>query len=70
MVDGYIMKGVNLVIPPVVLASFIEILEKRNHGSNGNLDDEYQALKMFWLKLALNGMEQSRNDLLNFVKKK
>lgn len=69
MVDGYIMKGVNLVIPPIVLASFIEILEKRNHGSNGNLDDEYQALKMFWLKLALNGMEQSRNDLLNFVKK-
>lgn len=59
---GYIFKGVNLVIPSPILSSFIEIIET-------NKDEEYQALKMFWLKLALNGMEQSRNDLLNFVRK-
>lgn len=61
--DGDVfMKGVNMKIPSLIVASFIEVLEKR-------LSDEYIALKMFWLKLALNGIESSRNDLLNFCRK-
>lgn len=37
--------------------------------TQADLEDQYHALKMFWLKLALNGIEQSRLDLLNFVRK-
>lgn len=71
------LKGVNLAIPPVVLASFIEILEKIEgvYEAIGEgcisceveeFEEKYEALKMFWLKLCLNGREQSREDLLAF----
>lgn len=67
-VDGNraILKGVSLQLPPAVAATFIEILEKKAAG--WTIDEQYQALKMFWIKLALNGLEQSRNDLLRFVR--
>lgn len=54
------LKGVSLTMPAAVIASFIEVLEK-------NKKDEYHALKMFWLKLALNTLPQSREELLKFV---
>jgi hypothetical protein len=72
------LKGVNLAMPAVVTASFIEILEKIDYGVFvSGMEDEsekaarkqYEALKMFWLKLALNTLEQSREDLLTFVRK-
>lgn len=68
------MKGVNLALPSIVATSFIEILEKIDmleygDGEIVDLQDNYNALKMFWLKLALNPLPQSREDLLLFVKK-
>lgn len=33
-----------------------------------NLNANYEALKMFWLKMALNPLAQSREDLLTFVR--
>lgn len=55
------LKGVSLAIPSVIVASFIEVLEK-------NDDEKYQALKAFWMWLALNPIESSRNDALTFIK--
>lgn len=78
------MKGVNLELPSVITFSFIEILEKMEDlnaraGRFGGveidsdnyleLQEQYNALKMFWLKLAVNPLEQSRKDLLTFVKR-
>lgn len=74
------LKGVSIPVPTVIAGSFIEILEKSQsrwhdfyHWVNSNppteLEESYEALKMFWLKLALNGLEQSRQDLLSFVRK-
>lgn len=76
--DKVILKGVSLQLPPAVAATFIEILEKKAAWQKGftqsqeswleHLTEQYEALKMFWIKLALNGLEQSRNDLLRFVR--
>ena len=71
------MRGVNLAMPPVVTASFIEILEKIRYydvlptdkREMDSLTEQLQALRMFWLKLALNTLPQSREDLLTFVRK-
>lgn len=66
-------KGVELALPSIVATSFIEILEKLDMEEDKErvdvLLDQYHALKMFWLKLALNPIGQSREDLLIFVKK-
>lgn len=77
--DRVTIKGVDLPISAIVLASFIEILEKlmalneKNHNfvalEEDELFNQYQALKMFWLKLALNPLPQSREDLLTFCRK-
>ena len=64
------LKGVSLEIPTVIVASFIEILEKiKFYGQTSAHTDSLRALKMFWLKLALNSLPQSREDLLVFIKK-
>lgn len=75
------LKGVSIPVPTVIAGSFIEILENINHIQVGiflkdrdfpeleEFEESYEALKMFWLKLALNGLEQSRQDLLSFVRK-
>ena len=77
------LKGVKLAMPASVIASFIEILEKiegiplfgtmqesfDNTQGLVNLQEQLEALKMFWLKLALNTLPQSREDLLTFVRK-
>lgn len=74
--NNIFLKGVSLPMPASVAASFIEILEKyeqafekRSVKMLNELFDRFVALKMFWLKLALNGIESSRNDLLNFIRK-
>lgn len=73
------LKGVNLALPASVIASFIEVLEKIESILLFSLDSvgttqklvelrgQFEALKMFWLKLALNTLPQSREDLLVFV---
>jgi hypothetical protein len=71
------LKGVNLAMPAPVIASFIELLEKLafefgNEDSDKlywSLENQIDALKMFWLKLALNPLPQSREDLLVFARK-
>lgn len=78
------LKGVNLAMPAPVIASFIEILERiegiplfhqnapEAMGATNKLVDyqsQLEALKMFWLKLALNTLPQSREDLLVFCRK-
>lgn len=66
--DKLYLKGVNLAIPSPVVFSFIELIEKMSVSKDRYLADKYRALKMFWLKLAYNSIEQSRNDLISFVK--
>lgn len=72
--DFIYFKNVRIPVPDVILSSFIELIEKLNALKYGDaekqdLEEQYEALKMFWLKLALNPLEQSRNDLLLFIKK-
>jgi len=66
------LKGVNLAMPAPVIASFIELHERLFSERNEKYADAYieqiNALKMFWLKLALNPLEQSREDLLVFIR--
>lgn len=75
--NNVFLKGVNLPLPAVVTATFIEICEKIDKADIpsiacseelASLMEEYEALEMFWIKLALNGLEKSREDLLRFVK--
>lgn len=70
--DDIFLKGVKLPIPPIVLASFIELVEKLNAPFVTNkteLAEKFEALKMFWRWTALNPIESSRNDLYTFIKK-
>ncbi len=60
--ENIFMNNIPLPLPPAVLASFIEFTEK-------NDVEAYNALKMFWLWTSLNPIENSRRDLLNFVRK-
>lgn len=79
--DEIYLDKVDLPMPAAVVSSFIEILERKEYFSMkssvadgdsedlNDLEDKYQALRMFWYWTALNPIESSRNDLLNFVKK-
>lgn len=72
-VDVY-LKGVNLAIEPIVLASFIELSERKlkvfdDQTEYELLQEQFEALKYFWMWAALNPIESSRNDLFAFVKK-
>lgn len=77
------LKGVSMPLPAIIVAGFIEIVEKINHQSQlfGNfhtedhevekmqeLEQQYVSLKMFTLKLALNPIQSSREDALRFVR--
>lgn len=70
------LKKVNLAIPASVIASFIEICEKLQEAKRiadfcwiKECKDNYVALKMFWLKLAINTLPKSREDLILFIRK-
>ena len=78
--DGKLyLKDINCVIPELIVATFIEILEKQE-GEGGKLpfleqtekltelQEQFEALRLFTLKLFLNPIESSRNDLLRFIK--
>lgn len=71
--DSVYFKGIKSVeIPSVIVAAFIEILEKNQsvYGSiTAELTDEYQSLKAFTFWLLLNPIESARKDALDFVRK-
>lgn len=81
--ENTFLKNIPLAIPAIVLASFIELCEKIEHleymesmleegmiiEGLDELYENYEALKAFWAWTALNPIESSRRDLLNFVKK-
>ena len=66
--DNIYLKGVKLPLVPVVLASFIQALERLHYSNDEGLEAEYQSLKMFWLKLATSPRQESREQVLNFCK--
>lgn len=64
-------KGVNIAIPSLIVAAFVEILEEMKSKfstEHTNIEQEYQSLKAFTTKLLLNPIEESRETLLNFVR--
>lgn len=71
--DNVFLKGIDLAMPASVVGSFVEINEKlllTNYPPEiANLKEAHQALKMFWYWTALNPIENSRNDLLGFIRK-
>ncbi len=75
--DVVVLRGVSLAIPAPIVSSFIEILERQQIAMQqgavrsvvDDYDDQFLALKMFWLKLALNPLPQSREDLLAFIRR-
>ncbi len=73
--ENVFIEGVSLAIPAIIVTSFIEILERLklsntlSLGENQDLNDQYEALKMFWYWLALNPIESSRNDAIHFIRK-
>ena len=69
--DVAYLKGVKLELPAVVIATFAEIIANIDEATSSEAIQEWEkrfnALKMFWLQLALSPLEQCREDLLTFV---
>lgn len=72
-------KGIRSTpIPHIIVARFIEILQQIEdnkteinlftYKSIAELNEEYNSLKMFTLKVLLNPIEESRQDALDYVK--
>lgn len=69
--EDVFIKGLSMPLSPVIIAAFIELLEKRGGGDHYEqleLEEEYKALRMFTLKLALNPIQSSREDCLTFIR--
>lgn len=70
--DEIYLKGVSMPLPAMIVAAFIEIIDKLQADSwedkHAELKVEYISLKMFTLKIALNPIQSSREDTLRFVK--
>lgn len=71
--DKVYLSNISLEMPASVIGSFIEVQEKlllaKSEGEDTEaLEEAYEALKMFWYWTALNPIEDSRRDLLAFVK--
>lgn len=71
------LKKLSMPLPAVIVAAFIEIVEKMNHAWVEPLYDgkeyedlmtQYTSLKLFTLKLALNPIQSSREDALKFIR--
>lgn len=72
-------KGIRSTpIPHIIVARFVEILQQIEdnkteinlftYKSTAELNEEYNSLKMFTLKVLLNPIEESRQDALDYVK--
>jgi len=74
--DKLFFKNIKSIeIPSLIAAAFVELIEKHRDYVDGQIqtgyleeDETYQSLKMFTLKLLLNPLEESRNQLLTFVR--
>lgn len=75
--DEIYFKGISMPLPAMIVAAFIEIVEKLDsfvgHPYESifvkeELEQQYTSLKMFTLKMALNPIQSSREDALKFVK--
>ena len=74
--DKLFFKNIRSVeIPSLIAAAFVKLIEKHRDYVDGQIqtgylveDETYQSLKMFTLKLLLNPLEESRNQLLTFVR--
>lgn len=67
------LKGVGLQIPNVIVENFIEILEKLlderlDLESGEKLEDRFNRLKFFWLKLATSPNAKIREQVLTYCK--
>ncbi len=71
-------KGIRSTpIPHIIVARFIEILQQIEdnkteinlftYKSTAELNEEYNSLKMFTLKLLLNPVEEARQDALSYI---
>jgi hypothetical protein len=68
--DEIFLVGVKLPMPKAITASFMEMVEKMSlYPDNEEYKEDYESLKMFWYWTALNPIESSRNDLINFVRR-
>ena len=71
--DTVYIKGSNRSIPELVVSKFLEIVGDYQADIPSDvedalsLDEEYQALKKFWLKCCLNPSAQSAEDLYTFL---
>jgi hypothetical protein len=71
--EGLTFKGIPLEIPNLIVATFIELLERihlsKDKVVKKELQDKYDALKLFWCWLAQNPIPESRRDAISFIKK-
>lgn len=74
------LADVSLELPAVIAGSFIELLERMDivnvedpsdeqYEEYEELNNRYQALKMFWYWTALNPIDSARKDVFNFIRK-
>lgn len=74
--DKLFFKNIKSIeIPSLIAAAFVELIEKHRDPVDEQIqtgyleeDETYQSLKMFTLKLLLNSLKESRNQLLTFVR--
>jgi len=79
--EDVFLKGVkSIAIPSSIVAEFIRIVSEMNKNrekeygleyisKDADLGEEYNSILMFTYKLLLNPLKESREQLLNFVKK-
>jgi len=68
--DGSIyMSGINRSLPPIMVEEFASIVGRRNPLQSLAENDEYQALKRFWMWCCLNPRAEVAEKLFEFLKK-
>ena len=68
--DGSIyMSGINRSLPPMMVEEFASIVGRRNPLQSLAENDEYQALKRFWMWCCLNPRAEVAEKLFEFLKK-
>ena len=68
--DGSIyISGINRSLPPLMVEEFASIVGRRNPLQSLAENDEYQALKRFWMWCCLNPRAEVAEKLFEFLKK-
>ncbi len=70
------LKGINRTLPPLLVAKFVEIIERYPEGAFHSTkenylenDDEYQGLKNFFMWACLNPRAEVASELYDFLEK-